>query len=205
VTASRTVKPGPRDSKGVLAGRILEVARESFAANGMAGTTVRGVARAAGVDPALVYHYFESKDALLDACTTPPPEFLESVAATWTAPEAELGDRIIRNVVATWNDERQASTLRAILLIAAHDERTQDKLRLVVQHSLMGPATIGLDEEERLTRAGLIATQIMGLAWMRYVWRIEPVASMTDEQVVAAVAPAIQRYVDGPITTPTAG
>ena len=77
--------PGPRDDRGVLAGRILTAAREAFAQTGYAGTTMRAVARAADVDPALVYHYFGSKEALLDAATAPPQRWLESVAASSNA------------------------------------------------------------------------------------------------------------------------
>ncbi|HTY27063.1 MAG TPA: helix-turn-helix domain-containing protein, partial [Mycobacterium sp.] len=78
---SKTAVPGPRDQRGVLSARILEAARESFAERGSAGTTIRAVARAADVDPALVYHYFGSKEGLLDAATAPPPRWLEKVAA----------------------------------------------------------------------------------------------------------------------------
>jgi hypothetical protein len=85
--------------------------------------------------------------------------------------------------------------LRAILQTAAHEAATREKLRLVVERSLMGVSQLGADDAERLTRSGLIASQIMGLAMMRYVWAIEPVASMTDDALVAAVAPNLQRYI----------
>ena len=72
MTAAKAIKAGPRDERGVLAARILAAARESFAEHGLAGTSVRAIARSADVDPALVYHYYGSKNGLLDACTTPP-------------------------------------------------------------------------------------------------------------------------------------
>ena len=68
--AKRSITPGPRDERGVLSARILTAAREAFAETGWAGTTMRAVARAA-VDPALVYHYFGSKEGLLEAATNP--------------------------------------------------------------------------------------------------------------------------------------
>lgn len=80
--ARNATTPGPRDEKGVLAGRIVGAARDEFAQHGSAGTTIRAVARAADVDPALVYHYFGSKEGLLDAATNPPQRWLESVAHT---------------------------------------------------------------------------------------------------------------------------
>ena len=67
----------------------------------------------------------------------------------------------------------------------------------LITHGLMGPATIGADQAERERRAGLVASQLLGLGFVRSVWRIEPVASMTDDELVAAVGPTVQRYVDG--------
>jgi AcrR family transcriptional regulator len=194
--SKRTAAPGPRDERGVLAARIVAAARAEFAENGWAGTTIRAVARAADVDPALVYHYFDSKEGLLDAATDPPAKWLESVAATWATPPAELGRQLVRNVLAAWADDEIGPTLRAILLTAAHDARTREKLRMVVERSLIGQSTLGGDEADRLRRSGLIATQLIGFAMLRYVWRIEPVASMSDDEAIAAIAPNIQRYVD---------
>jgi AcrR family transcriptional regulator len=200
--AKEAPKPGPRDEKGVLAARILAAARDSFAEHGLAGTTVRAIARSADVDPALVYHYYGSKQGLLDACTTPPAEFLEGVAAIWAAPRRELGVKLVTNLVKTWGDERISPIIRSILLIAEHDPGTKEKLRLVIESSLMGPALQELDESERAIRAGLVSTQLMGLAFVRYVWKVDPIASMSDDEIVAAVAPNVQLFIDGNITIP---
>src|SRR6478609_5520816 len=194
--AKRSITPGPRDERGVLSARILSAARDEFAQYGWAGTTIRAVARAADVDPALVYHYFGSKEGLLDAATDPPAKWLESVAATWATPRADLGRQLVRNVLAAWTDDEIGPTLRATLLTAAHEPRTREKLRMVVERSLIGQSTLGGDEADRLRRSGLIASQLIGLAMLRYVWRIEPIASMSDDEVLAAIAPNVQRYVD---------
>lgn len=195
--AKRTAPPGPRDERGVLSARILGAAREAFAETGWAGTTIRAVARAAGVDPALVYHYFGGKESLLDAATAPPQKWLENVAATWTAPRGELGAELLRLMLASWTDEEVGPVLRAVLQTAAHEASTREKLRTIVERSLMGVSHLGVDEHDRLVRSGLISSQIMGLAMMRYVWEIEPVASMTDDEIIAAVAPNLQHYVEG--------
>lgn len=192
--------PGPRDERGVLSARILAAARDEFAQNGWAGTTIRAVARAADVDPALVYHYFGSKEALLDAATTPPQRWLESVANTWKTPVDDLGEALLRLMLAAWADEEIGPVLRAVLLTAAHDETTREKLRRVVESSLMGVSRLGVDDRDRMVRSGLISSQIMGLAMMRFVWKIEPVGSMTDDELVAAVAPNLQRYIQGDLT-----
>ncbi len=193
----KAVPPGPRDERGVLAARILDAARDEFAAQGWAGTTIRAVARSADVDPALIYHYFGSKEGLLDAATTPPPRWLEAVAETWATPRDRLPAQLLRTVMASWDDDQIGPTLRAVVLTAAHEPTTREKLRAIVERSLIGQSTLGHDEAERLKRSGLIATQLIGFALVRYVWKLEPVASMTQDEVLAAMTPVLQHYVDG--------
>jgi len=196
----RAATPGPRDERGVLAARIAAAARTEFAEHGWAGTTIRAVARTADVDPALVYHYFGSKEGLLDAATNPPQKWLESIARVWTTPLEALGTALITLLLASWADDEIGPTLRAILQTAAHEQSTREKLRRVVEGSLMGVSGLGSDERDRLVRSGLVSSQMMGFALMRYVWKIEPIASMTDAEAVAAVAPNLQRYVNGDLT-----
>jgi AcrR family transcriptional regulator len=196
----KVLPPGPRDERGVLAARIVAAARDQFAEDGWAGTTIRAVARSADVDPALVYHYFGSKEGLLDAATNLPQQWLESIAEVWTTPIQQLGKALITLLLVSWTDDEIGPTLRAILQTAAHEPSTREKLRRVVEGSLMGVSELGSDERDRLTRSGLVSSQMMGFALMRYVWKIEPVASMADDEVIAAIAPNLQRYVDGDLT-----
>jgi AcrR family transcriptional regulator len=195
----KAIPPGPRDERGVLAARIVAAARNQFAENGWAGTTIRAIARSADVDPALVYHYFGSKEGLLDAATNPPQKWLESIAEVWTTPIQQLGKALITLLLASWADDEIGPTLRAILQTAAHEPSTRDKLRRVVEGSLMGVSKLGSDEQDRLVRSGLIGSQMMGFALMRFVWKIEPVASMSNNEAIAAIAPNLQRYVDGDV------
>jgi AcrR family transcriptional regulator len=196
----RSITPGPRDERGVLAARIVAAARDEFAENGWAGTTIRAVARTADVDPALVYHYFGSKEGLLDAATNPPQKWLESVAKVWATPIEHLGAALLKLMLASWADDEIGPTLRAILQTAAHEPSTREKLRRVVEGSLMGVSQFGSDERDRLVRSGLISSQMMGFALMRYVWKIEPVASMSDDEAIAAITPNLQHYVNGDLT-----
>jgi Tetracyclin repressor-like, C-terminal domain len=92
--------------------------------------------------------------------------------------------------------------LRAVLLIAAHDEGTKAKLRSVIDSALMGPGLSQLGEAERATRTSLVGSQLMGLAFMRFVWKIEPISSMTDAEVIANIAPNVQRYIDAHVVVP---
>jgi AcrR family transcriptional regulator len=196
----KATTPGPRDERGVLAARIVAAARDEFAQHGWAGTTIRAIARAAGVDPALVYHYFGSKEGLLDAATNPPQRWLENVAKVWTTPIEQLGGSLLKLLLASWADDEVGPTLRAILQTAAHEPTTREKLRRVVESSLMGVSQVGSDEQDRLVRSGLISSQMMGFALMRYVWKIEPIASMTEDEAIVAITPNLQHYVDGDLT-----
>lgn len=195
----KAVTPGPRDERGVLAERILGAAREAFANTGFAGTTIRAVARSAGVDPALVYHYFDSKEGLLDAATNPPARWLENVARTWTAPVGDLGEALLRMMLGAWADDEIGPVLRSVLQTAAHEQNTREKLRRVVEAQLMGVSQLGADDRDRKVRSGLVSSQIMGLAMMRYIWQIEPLASMGEDELIDAIAPNLQRYIDGDI------
>jgi len=196
----RPITPGPRDERGVLAARIIGAARDEFAEHGWAGTTLRAVARAADVDPALVYHYFGSKEGLLDAATNPPQRWLDNVAKVWSTPIEHLGTALVELLLASWADGEIGPTLRAILQTAAHEPATREKLRRVVEGSLMGVSQLGSDDRDRLVRSGLISSQMMGFALMRYVWKIEPIASMSVDEAIAAIAPNLQRYIDGDVS-----
>ena len=198
--AKRAITPGPRDERGVLSARIIAAARTEFAENGWAGTTIRAVARAADVDPGLVYHYFGSKEGLLDAATNPPQQWLDNVAKVWTTPIAGLGAALLKLLLASWADDEVGPTLRAILQTAAHEPATREKLRRVVEGSLMGVADLGSGDRDRLLRTGLVSSQMMGFALMRYVWKIEPIASMTEDEAIAAISPNLQHYVDGDLS-----
>jgi len=195
----RSIAPGPRDERGVLAARILAEARAAFAELGYAATTIRAVARAADVDPALVHHYYGTKENLLDAATTPPQAFLDQIVTAWQTPPGQLGEQLVRQMLANWQNPDHAQLLRAIVQIAGNEPATREKLRSIVEHSMMGPSAQALSEDERRLRSGLIASQLMGLAFMRFIWKIEPIASMADDDVVGAIAPTIQRYLDGDV------
>src|SRR3978361_1925688 len=147
--AKKAKPPGPRDERGGLAARILAASGEAFPNTGLAGTTMRAVARDADVDPALVYHYFGSKDGLLDAATAPPQRWLESVAKTWSTPVDQLGTALLRLMLGAWADDEIGPVLRAVLQTAAHDPGTREKLRMVVEGSLMGVSHLGMDDGDR--------------------------------------------------------
>jgi AcrR family transcriptional regulator len=188
---------GPRGDRGETLDRIRRAARASFAAHGWEGTSLRAIAREVGVDPALVHYYFSSKEELLDAVTTPPEEWLESIRETVAIPLRERGEAIVRNVIWTWEHPEIREVLESTILTASHEPRTREKLRMFLTASLLPAVAERIDGEERMLRASLIGSQVLGLVMLRYVWRIEPIASLTDDELLALVGPTIQRYLSG--------
>lgn len=124
---------------------------------------------------------------------------LQRIVAAWAAPAEEIGAELVRVTMANWNEPESSSLLRTVLLTAAHHPETRERLRDLIARQLMGPADIGHDEHDSRKRASLIASQLLGLGLTRYVWQIEPLASMPDDEVVAAIGATIQRYVNGDI------
>lgn len=183
----------------MLASRILAVAREEFSTNGYAGTSIRAIARGADVDPALVHHYYGTKEELLRASLHAPTAMLERIVTAWGAPADEIGAALVRVTVANWSDPESSALLRTVLLTAAHHPETRERLRDLIARQLMGPANVGQNENDSRKRASLIASQLLGMGLARYVWQIEPLASMPDDEVVAAIGATIQRYVNGDI------
>lgn len=200
--ATGAPRRGPAQDRGVTVDRIVAAARESFAQQGWAGTSLRGVARTAGVDARLVSYYFADKTALLQSCLQPPPGFAERVAAAAAAPLATRGRALLEAMLANWNDPDSAVILRSVLLTAAHEPLARHHLQAVFRGSLIGTVAGGLtatDPDDRSLRAGLVAGQIVGVFMTRYVWRIPPLSDLTDEQLIRLIAPTVQRYLDGPL------
>lgn len=188
---------GPSDERGVMLARITEAARASFAENGWAGTTMRGVARAAGVDPALVHYYFSSKEELLDSSTMPPPQWIAAIQRANSSPLGARGEAIVRHFVWSWSQPEIRDVLSSILMTAAHEPRTREKLRAFIIASLLPAVADQLDDGERLLRASLVASHVLGVTMMRWVWEIEPLTSLPEEDLVALVGPTLQRYLSG--------
>jgi len=188
---------GPTEDRGVAMDRIVTVARASFAENGWAGTSLRAVARDACVDSRLVAYYFTDKSALLQACLQPPPGFLEGIAAVLSTPLRRRGVALVRNMLTQWNNPPTAAVLRSIILTAAHEPVALERLQQVFRNSMIGAVADSLDDGERLVRGGLVASQLVGLSMTRYVWRLEPIRWLPDEDVISLIGPTIQRYLTG--------
>lgn len=188
---------GPRGRRGVLAERIVRAARRSFAEHGYAATTLRRVAADAEVDMALVSYYFGSKGGLLEAALAPPEGFLDQIAQAAATPLPERGAALVVAMVGMWDDPDLAEILRSMILTADHIPVAMDRLRTLFASSILLSVSDQLDDPERFLRASLVASQMVGLAMTRYVWRVGPIATIPSAQVVTLVGPNVQRYLSG--------
>jgi AcrR family transcriptional regulator len=184
-------RPGNQDTKQ----SILESARAVFAESGYDKASVRAIAAAAGVDPALIHHYFGTKEKLFLATMNSPINPAEVIPAAMAGPREQAGERLVALVLSIW-DSPAGSAAVALIRSAMSNEWTARLMRefVVTQVLRRAVAELDIDVAEAPTRAALVATQIGGLAMVRYVLKVEPVASAPPEQLVAAIGPAVQRY-----------
>jgi AcrR family transcriptional regulator len=191
---SRGRRPGAPDTRAA----VLGSARASFAAKGFGGTTIRAVAADAGVDPALVHHYFGTKDDLFLAAMELPVDPRRVIEPVVEGPVEEAAERFLRAFLSVWDDPQVQPALLAVVR-GVMDPASQ---RLVSEGFLpvvIEPVGVALGIDRPRHRMVLVASQVIGLILVRYVLRVEPVASLTSEQVVATYAPTLQRYLTGEI------
>ncbi|MGH3343715.1 MAG: TetR family transcriptional regulator [Carbonactinosporaceae bacterium] len=190
--------PGRRPGTADTRGEILAAARREFADSGYDATTIRGIARSAGVDPALVHHYFGSKDNVFEAClelTFDPLTVAPRLVAE--GPEG-VGERVIRFFFSVWEDPEGQDRLLAVIRSALTNDRAAEILRTFLARELIGRIAHALAVPDPEVRATLVGSQMVGLAVARYAVRVEPLASADPETIIELVAPTIQHY----LTTP---
>lgn len=195
-----TVKRGPGRRPGAAdtRGEIVEAARAEFAERGYEGATIRGIARAAGVDAALVHHYFGGKEQVFVAAMELPFDPGAALPQVLAGDPAQLGERFARFFLSIWGNADSRAPFLALLRSASTSESAAAMLRAFVEQALLGRVVARLaPAPDRALRMTLAASQLLGMALMRYVVRVEPLASASEDEVVALVAPAIQRYLVG--------
>ncbi|WP_030763724.1 TetR family transcriptional regulator [Streptomyces sp. NRRL F-2664] len=174
--------------------RIRLAAREVFAERGYDKTSVRGIAKVAGVDPALVHHYFGSKDDLFAAAIEISMEpALVLPAVIGEGPDG-IGERLSRYFFGIWENPVTRAPLLAVIRSALTHEAAAKVLRGLVLRRLLQRIAADLDVPDPTFRAELAASHMVGIAILRYVLQVEPLASADPEDIVALVAPTLQRY-----------
>jgi AcrR family transcriptional regulator len=176
---------------------ILDAARRAFAELGYQQATVRGVAELAGVDPALVHHYFGTKQALFVAAVQLPVNPVEQLAAVLADDPEQAGQRLVEVFLSIWDHAADRSPLLAIVRSAVGDEHAAAMLREFITEEVLGQIAHRLGSPDARFRATLVGSQVIGLALARYIVKVEPLASAPAAQVAAAVGPNLQRYLTG--------
>nr|WSY52763.1 TetR family transcriptional regulator [Streptomyces sp. NBC_00886] len=197
-TAKRRGRP-PRTESADTRDRILTAAREEFSERGFEKTSVRGIAKAAGVDSALVHHYFGTKEQIFESAIE------VAFAPAMNAPEAltdgpldGVGERLTRFLFGVWENPATRTPLLAIVRSAVNNEAAAAVFRRLVVSQVLGRVAAQLKVPDAELRAELAAAQLVGTAMLRYVIKVEPLASADLEQIIARVAPVVQGHLTGP-------
>lgn len=190
-------RTGRRPGTGGTKERILAAARSDFGRAGYEGATIRGIAAQAKVDPALVLHYFDSKDGVFRAAIQFPLDPAEFIPKLLEPGLEGLGARLTRFFVEAW-DSPAGSPLIALIRSVVANEDAAALLRDFVSRQVLGRVARALDLDRPQLRASLAASQLVGLAMLRYIIRLEPIASAGTDELVAWVGPTLQRYFTDP-------
>jgi AcrR family transcriptional regulator len=183
-------RPGGPDTRG----EILTAARESFASKGFGGTSIRGVAREAGVDAALVHHYFGGKDELFIEAMALPIDPRVVASTVLDGPREGLGRRIIETFLGVWESPEGQQRMKAVLRSAVSTEDVAQLLRDGIGRMIMLPVAHALGTPDARLRVSLVASQLIGVALMRYLVELEPLASVSAAEVADRIAPILQSY-----------
>lgn len=199
MTATNTGRrrPGRPAGSSDTRDRILASARELFARNGIGNTSIRAVAAAAGVDSALVHHYFGTKEKLFAAAVRIPIDPMDVIGPLREVPVEEIGYRLPSMLLPLWDSELGAgfiATLRSILAgseVNLFRSFIQEVIAVEVGPRVDNPPGSGI------IRIQFVASQLVGVVMARYILRLEPFASLPAEQIARTIAPNLQRYLTG--------
>jgi AcrR family transcriptional regulator len=186
-------RPGTTDTRAV----ILAAAKAEFAAKGFDKASVRGIARAAEVDAALVHHYFGSKDDLLLASLEAPFDPRQVIASLTEQGLDGLGERIATTFLTVWDNEAQRVPFLALFKTAMTNPAAADQLRNGVVRMVQTSVSAALGAEDAELRAQLVVSQLLGLAMARYVLELEPLASAPRDDLVRRIGPVLQAHIEG--------
>jgi AcrR family transcriptional regulator len=191
-------RPGNADTRG----EIVEAAKRVFAAKGYDGASLRAVAREAGVDPALVHHYFDGKASLFVAAMALPfdPRQVKEHAES---PEYS-GARTIESFLTMWDRaEDSGSSFGSCVAAMAASTNVADAIREFVAERVWSsvPRNVGESESVVRRRIAMVSSQLMGLAFARYLLRVPPMATASPRQIGRWVGPTLDRYMKTPLSS----
>ena len=183
-------RPGPNVTRPA----ILEAAQRAFAERGYEGTSVRAIAAEVGVDPAVVLHFFGSKDGLFQAAVGWPfdPDLIAVRVAA--ADAKDLGGNMARIFFGLWDEPTTRAPLLAVLRSAMTHEASATLLREFLSHQVFPRAAKLSGQDQSALGVNLASAHLIGIAVLRYALRVEPLASASIETIVAWITPALNHY-----------
>jgi AcrR family transcriptional regulator len=195
--SARAVRTGRRPGPNRTRAAILDAARAAFAERGYEAVSIRSVARAAGVDPALVHRFHGSKEELFVAAMELPVSPGQLVPALLADGVEHLGERLVRTLLEIFDRPAAFAPFLALIRGAVTHEHAAAMLREFIAREVLGRLAAAASPDRPELRASLAGSQVVGLAMARYVVRVPPLATTDRETVVACVGPTIQRYLTG--------
>ncbi len=184
-------RPTPKSERTRAA--ILKAAQELFASQGYERTTVRDIAARAAIDPAMVMRYFGSKEALFARVTAFDLRLPDLTAVA----RSRIGATLVAHFLDVWEGERSSGSLTSLLRAAASNEDAAATIRTIFGGQVVPMLLQVVPPSELLVRAPLVATQILGLAFARYVIKVPPLVALSRADLVRLLGPTMQRYVIG--------
>jgi AcrR family transcriptional regulator len=191
-TRPRGRRPAGENTRGAL----LDAARAEFTDRGFDGATVRTIAQRAGVDAAMVNHWFGGKDGLFVSAMEIPVNPQEIVHRILEGAPEQTAERLLRTFLSVW-DTNGGGALTALVRSVASHEQAARMMREFVGRVVFGRVVSAVAPDQLELRAALCGTQVIGLGMIRYVIRLEPLASADHDTVVGTIAPNLQRYLTG--------
>lgn len=197
----QSTRPGRWRSGTQSRQRILEAARVLFREHGYGGTTVRAVAAQAGVDPAMVFYFFGTKQGLFAAAIEMSARLPPAIESIFTGGLDGIGARVIRTLLDNM-DESDRTPLAMLTRSAPTHDQSETLLREFIDREITGRLAAMLDTPDAALRAGMVNVQLLGLTVARYIVRIEPIASASVDELVTRFGPVVQYCLTGQATPP---
>jgi AcrR family transcriptional regulator len=185
-------RPGQNETKDA----ILDAARRQFASQGYDGATVRSIAAEAGVNAALLHHFYGTKQQLFVASLNLPVNPADMVPVILAGPDEEIGERLVRVFLGIWAAPQSREPFLAMLRSAATNEQVATMLRQFIDKAVL--AKVAEARGIPRIRVAAAAAQMIGVAMLRYIIGIPPLVEAGDEEIITLLAPVIQHYFDVP-------
>jgi len=183
-------RPGPTETRET----ILSAARELFGERGYDSTTIRAIAGQAGVDPALVHHFYGSKEQVFVAAMRVPFNPADAISTIVDGPREQVAERMMRFFIGVWSEPDSRAAFLGLMRSAMTNEQAAAMVRQFLRHALLGRVAAVLDVPP--LRAEAAMSHLIGLMLMRFVLRLDPLATAEEEEMIRLVAPSVQRYFD---------